>query len=67
MAVKYKEKVTSPDGSKGTLTVHWKHLQPGDCCSPTQVQDQQSSVQNQQDPRKDLADKIRTYWHKMQM
>ena len=65
------QKVTSPDGSK----VLWQYIgstwqqkvQPGDCCSPAQVQDQQSSVQNQQDPTKDLADEIRTYWNKMQM
>ena len=53
--------------------VLWQYIgstwlsQPGDCCSPTQVQDQQSSVQNQQEPTKDLADEIRNLWHRRQM
>ena len=41
-----------PQTDRGTQTVHWKHSAtnslPGDCCSPAQVQDQLSSVQNQQ-------------------
>ena len=65
------QKVTSPDGPE----VLWQYigstwqqnLLPGDCCSPAQVQDQLSSVQNQQVPTKDLADEIRTYWHKRQV
>ena len=57
-------KVTSPDRQKVLRqyigSTQQQNARPGDCSSPTQVQDQQSSVQNQQDPTKDLADKIRT-------